>query len=190
VGGNHTLRARGTPTPDPSPQGGGGSILGGVARMIGITVIFSILGPLAFAALVLAIVAGFGAPLAQLFASVAGHDLFSTIVSVALWVLTIAAWLAAIPPSAGAGLIFAFAAVCAGLDKIWMAWLAAAAGIAAIILLGNFVIPDESSAVILPGARSSAESLSLFGVLCVLAILPVTLCWWLSKPLHRASMSA
>jgi hypothetical protein len=167
-----------------------GAALGGVARMIGITVIFSILGPLAFAALVLAIVAGFGAPLAQLFGTAAGHDLLSTIVSVALWVLTIAAWLAAIPPSAGAGLIFAFAAVCAGLDKIWMAWLAAAAGIAAIILLGNFVIPDESSALILPGASSSAESLSLFGVLCVLAILPVTLCWWLSKPLHRASMSA
>jgi hypothetical protein len=44
--------------------------------------------------------------------------------------------------------------------------------------------------VILPSARSSAESLSLFAVLGVLAILPVTLCWWLSKPLHRASMSA
>ena len=98
--------------------------------MIGITAIFSILGPLAFAALVLAIVAGFGAPLAQLFGTAAGHDLFSTIVSVALWVLTIAAWLAAIPPSAMAGLIFAFAAVCAGLDKIWIAQLAAAARIA------------------------------------------------------------
>ena len=167
-----------------------GAALGGVARMIGITVIFSILGPLAFAALVLAIVAGFGAPLAQLFGTAAGHDLLSTIVSVALWVLTIAAWLAAIPPSTMAGLIFAFAAICADLNRIWMAWLAAAAGIAGVILLGNFVIPDESSALILPGARSSAESLSLFGVLCVLAILPVTLCWWLSKPLHRASVSA
>jgi hypothetical protein len=167
-----------------------GAAFGGLGRMIGIAVIFSIVGPLAFAALVLAIVASFGAPLAQLFATFAGHDLFSTIVSVALWVLTIAAWLAASPPSAMAGLIFAFAAVCTGLDKIWMAWLAAAAGIASVILLGNFVIPGESSAVILPGARSVDESLSLFGVLCVLAILPVTLCWWLSKPLHRASMPA
>jgi hypothetical protein len=167
-----------------------GTILRGLARMIGISVIFSIVGPFAFAALVLVIVASFGAPLAQLFVTSAGHDLFSTIVSVALWVLTIAAWLAAIPPSAMAGLIFAFAAVCADLNRIWMAWLAAAAGIAGVILLGNFVIPDESSAVILPGARSAAESLSLFGVLGALAILPVTLCWWLAKPLHRATITA
>jgi hypothetical protein len=167
-----------------------GTLLRGLARMIGISIIFSIVGPLAFATLLLVTVASFGVPLVQLFGAFAGHDLLHTIVSVALWVLSIAAWLAAIPPSAMAGLIFAFAAVCAGLDRIWMAWLAAAAGIAGVILLGHFVIPGESSAVILPGARSSAESLSLFGVLCVLAILPVTLCWWLSKPLHRASMSA
>ena len=167
-----------------------GTILRGVARMIGISVIFSIVGPLAFAGLVLVIVASFGAPLAQLFASFAGHDLVSTIVSVALWVLTIAAWLAAIPPSAMAGLIFAFAAVCAGLDRIWMAWLAAAAGIAGVILLGNFVIPGQSSAVILPGVQSADQSLRLFAILAVLAILPATLCWWLAKPLHRATIAA
>jgi hypothetical protein len=166
-----------------------GAALRGLARIVGIFVLFSIVGPFAFAALVLVIVAGFGAPLAQLFATFAGHDLFSTIVSVALWVLTIAAWLAAIPPSAVAGLIFAFAAVCADLNRVWMAWLAAAAGIAGVILLGNFVIPDESSAVILPSARSAAESLSLFAVLWVLAVPPVTLCWWLSRPLHRASIA-
>jgi len=164
--------------------------LRGLARIIGITVIFSILGPLAFALLVLVIVAGFGAPLAQLFATVAGHDLFSTIVSVALWVLTFAALLASFPPSAIAGLIFGFAAVGTGMNTIWMAWLAAAAAIAGIILLGNFIIPDESSAVILPSARSAGESLSLFAVLAALAILPVTLCWWLSRPLHRASIDA
>jgi hypothetical protein len=167
-----------------------GTTLRGLARMIGISVIFSIVGPFAFAALVLAIVASFGAPLAQLFATFAGHDLFSAIVSVALWVLTIAAWLAAIPPSAMAGLIFAFAAVCADLNRIWMAWLAAAAGIAGVILLGNFVIPGESSAVILPSVQSADQSLRLFGILAVLAFLPATLCWWLAKPLHRASIAA
>jgi hypothetical protein len=167
-----------------------GSILRGLARMIGISVIFSIVGPLAFAALVLVIVASFGAPVAQLFATLAGHDLLHTIVSVALWVLTIASWLAAIPPSAMAGLIFAFAAVSAGLDRIWMAWLAAAAGIAGVILLGHFVIPGESSAVILPSVQSADGSLRLFAILIVLAIAPATLCWWLSKPLHRASIAA
>ena len=167
-----------------------GTILRGLARMIAISVIFSIVGPFAFAALLLVIVASFGVPLAQLLTTFAGHDLFSTIVSVALWVLTIAAWLAAIPPSAMAGLIFAFAAVCAGLDRIWMAWLAAAAGIAGVILLGHFVIPGESTAVILPSVQSADQSLRLFAILAVLAILPATLCWWLSKPLHRASIAA
>ena len=167
-----------------------GTLLRGLARMIGISVIFSIVGPLAFAALVLVIIASFGAPLSQLFATLAGHDLVSTIVSVALWVLTIAAWLAAIPPSAMAGLIFAFAAVCAGLDRIWMAWLAVAAGIAGVILLGHFVIPGAYSALILPSVRSADQSLRLFAVFTVLAFLPATLCWWLSKPLHRASIAA
>jgi hypothetical protein len=167
-----------------------GSLWRGLARMIGISVIFSIVGPLAFAALVLGIVASFGAPLTQLFATFAGHDLVSTIVSVALWVLTIAAWLAAIPPSAMAGLIFAFAAVCADLNRIWMAWLAAAAGIAGVILLGHFVIPGESSAVILPSVQSADQSLRLSVILIVLAIAPATLCWWLSRPLHRASIAA
>jgi hypothetical protein len=164
-------------------------ILGGLGRIIGITVIFSILGPIAFAATVLAILSSFGAPLAQLLSAFAGHDLLGTIVSVALWVLAMASLLAAIPPSAMAGAIFGFAAVCAGLNTLWMAWLAAAAGIAAVILLGNFVVPQESSAVILPGARDAAESLRLFAVLGALAFLPATLCWWLSKPLHRASIA-
>ena len=165
-------------------------ILGGLGRITGIALIFCLLGPPAFAALVLAIVAGFGAPLAHLFSTFASHDLLSTIASVALWVLTIASLLAAIPPSAIAGLIFGFAAVCAGLNTVWMAWLAAVAAIAAVILLGNFIATDESSAVILPGARDMAESFRLFVVLGALAILPVSLCWWLSKPLHRASVQA
>jgi hypothetical protein len=167
-----------------------GAALRGLARILGITMIFSILGPIAFALTVLVVIASFGAPLTQLLAAFAGHDLFSTIVSVALWVLAMVSLLAAIPPSMAAGVIFGFAAVCAGLNTVWMAWLAAAAGIAGVILLGNFIVTDQSSAVILPGARSAAESLSLFGVLGVLSILPVTLCWWLARPLHRASMSA
>jgi hypothetical protein len=166
------------------------NILAGLARIFGITVIFSILGPIAFALTVLGILTSFGAPLAQLLSAFVGHDLLSTIVSVALWVLAMASLLAAIPPSAIAGLIFGFAAVYAGINTVWMAWLAAAAGIAAVILLGNFIVPQESSAVILPGARDMAESFRLFAVLGALALLPSTLCWWLSRPLHRASMSA
>ena len=166
------------------------SILRGLGRIIVIAVIFSFVGPIAFAAMVLAIVASFGVPLAQLLAGVAPHDLLTAIASAALWVLTIVSWLAAIPPSAVAGVVFGLAAVGAGLDKVWMAWLAGVAGIAVAILLGNVIVTDESSAVILPGARDAAESLRLLGVFGALALPPATLCWWLSRPLHRASVSA
>jgi hypothetical protein len=81
-------------------------------------------------------------------------------------------------------------AVYAGVNAVWMAWLAVALAIIGVIVLGVFIIPDESSAVILPSARSAGETLSLFAVLAVLAILPTTLCWWLAKPLHRANIAA
>jgi hypothetical protein len=89
-----------------------------------------------------------------------------------------------------AGGIFAVVAVYAGLNAIWMAWLAVAVAIAGVIALGVVFIPDESSAVILPSARSAGEALSLFAVLAVLALLPASLCWWFAKPLHRAGISA
>ena len=101
-----------------------GAAFGRLGRAIGIVVIFSVVGPLAFATLILLIVAGFGAPLLQI--ALASFDLggLSTIVSVALWLLVMATLLASFPPSAVAGCIFAVAAVYAGINAVWMAWLA------------------------------------------------------------------
>ena len=161
-----------------------------LGRAIGIVVIFSIVGPLAFAALILLIVAGFGAPLLRISLALVNLDGLSTVISVALWLLVRASLLASFPPSAVAGCVFAVVAVYAGVNAVWMAWLTVALAIIGVIALGFFVIPDESSAVILPSARSAGETLSLFGVLAVLAVLPTTLCWWLTKPLHRASIAA
>ena len=161
-----------------------------LGRTIGIVLIFSIAGPLAFAALILLIVAGLGAPLLQMSLAVVNLDWLNTVISVALWLLVMATLLASFPPSAVAGCIFALVAVYAGVNAFWMAWLAVALAIIGVIALGFFVIPDESSAVILPSARSAGETLALFGVLAVLAVLPTTLCWWLTKPFHRASIAA
>jgi hypothetical protein len=161
-----------------------------LGRLIGIVLIFSIVGPVAFATLILLIVAGFGAPLLQISLALVSLEGLSTVISVALWLLVMATLLASFPPSAMAGCIFAVIAVYAGVNAVWMAWLAVALAIIGVIVLGLFIIPDESSAVILPSARSAGESLSLFAVLAVLAILPTTLCWWLAKPLHRASIAA
>jgi hypothetical protein len=167
-----------------------GAAFGRLLRVIGIVVIFFIVGPLAFAMLILVMVAGFGAPLLQMFLVFAELDAISTIVSVALWLLTVGAMLAAFPPSVVAGLVFALVAVYTGVNTFWMAWLSAALAIIAVIVLGIFIIPDESSAVLLPSARSARESLALFAVLVTLAALPTALCWWLAKPLHRANIAA
>ena len=161
-----------------------------LGRLIGIVLIFSVVGPLAFATLILLIVAGLGAPLLQISLALVNLEGLSTVISVALWLLVMATLLASFPPSAMAGCIFAVAAVYTGVDAVWMAWLAVALAIIGVIVLGLFIIPDESSAVILPSARSAGQSLSLFAVLAVLAMLPTTLCWWLAKPLHRASIAA
>jgi len=167
-----------------------GAALRSFGRVIGIVLIFSIVGPLAFATLILLIVAGFSAPLLQIALDLVNLGALGTVVSVALWLLVVATWLASFPPSVVAGCIFAMVAVYAGVNAVWMAWLAVALAIIGVIALGVFIIPDESSAVILPSARSASETLSLFAVLAVLAILPTTLCWWLAKPLHRASIAA
>ena len=167
-----------------------GAIFRSLGRVIGIVLIFSIVGPLAFATLILLIVAGFSAPLLQIALDLVNLGALGTVVSVALWLLVVATWLASFPPSVVAGCIFAMVAVYAGVNAVWMAWLAVALAIIGVIVLGIFIIPDESSAVILPSARSAAETLSLFAVLAVLAIVPTTLCWWLAKPLHRASIAA
>ena len=167
-----------------------GAIFRRLGRVIGIVLIFSMVGPLAFATLILLIVAGFSAPLLQIALDLVNLGALGTVVSVALWLLVVATWLASFPPSAVAGCIFAMVAVYAGVNAVWMAWLAVALAIIGVIVLGIFIIPDESSAVILPSARSAAETLSLFAVLAVLAIVPTTLCWWLAKPLHRASIAA
>jgi hypothetical protein len=166
------------------------AVLRRIGRWIGIVTIFSIVGPFAFAALILLIVAGFGVPLLQIALGLVDLGALGTVISVALWLLVMASLLASFPPSVVAGCVFASVAVFAGMNSIWMAWLAMAVALVGVIVLGILFVPDESSAVILPGARSAGETLALFAVLAALATLPTLLCWWLAKPLHRASIAA
>ena len=166
------------------------AILGGIVRIIAIVAIFAVAGPLAFAALILLIVLGVGTPFLELLLEFANPGNVSTLVSVAVWVLTFGAMLAAFPPSVMAGAIFALAAVCAGLSAVWMAWCAAAVAIAAIILIGTVYVPDESSAVLLPNLQGAEQMLRAFAGLNLLALLPTTFCWWLARPLHRVRIAA
>jgi hypothetical protein len=166
------------------------AVVGRFARAIGIVLILSIAGPLATAALISLIVVGLGAALLQLFLALLELEALRTVISVAVGLLAFVTMLTSFLPSVAAGLIFALAAVYGGINMIWMAWLAAAIAVAGFVVLGIFVVPSESSAVILPDVRSARPALTLSAILTVLAVIPASLCWWLAKPLHRARIAA
>jgi hypothetical protein len=178
-----------TPSRNVTRDYSAGAIAGRFARAIGIVLIFSIAGPLTIAALISLIVVGFGTALLQMFLALLELEALRTIVSVAIVLLALATMLAAFLPSVAAGLIFALAAVYGGINMIWMAWLAAAIAVAGFVVFGTFMVPSESSAVILPDVRSARQALSLSAILAVLAVIPASLCWWLAKPLHRARIA-
>jgi hypothetical protein len=156
--------------------------------MTGVFMIFLILGPLTFAALMLLIATWFSTPFLALMTILVSPAGLRYIASAAAWVFTVATMLVAIPPSAVTGIIFALASVGAGANAIWSAWLAALVAIAAMIVLGLFMTTGESSALILPKVQTAGQALALCLMLAVLAIPPVALCWWLTKPLHGGSI--
>ena len=154
-------------------------------KFLGIILIFTIAGPLTIAAIVSVIVIALGAPLLQLLLAVADLDMLRTVASFAAWLLAAIAILASFLPSAAAGTIFAWSAIYADLNAIWMAWLAAFAAVAGFVAFGMFIRPSESSALILPSVQSFAQAISLFCLLAVLGFLAASFCWWLARPLHR-----
>lgn len=155
------------------------------ARFLGIVAIFTVVGPLTIAAIVSLLVIALGAPLLQLLLAVADLDALRSVASFAAWLLAAVAILASFLPSVAAGIIFAWTAIYAEINAIWMAWLAAGIAAAGFIVFGMFVHPSESSVLILPSVQSPAQALSLFSVLGVLAFLAASVCWWLARPLHR-----
>jgi hypothetical protein len=164
--------------------------VGRLGRVLGIVAIFAVVGPLTLAALVSLIVIALGAPLLQLLFAMVDLGALQNVISTAVWLLAFVVLIATFLPSAATGLFFALAAIYGGTNGIWTAWLCAAAAIAATVLLGANIRPSESSAVILPSVESLPQALSLSATLAALAVLPTSLCWWLAKPLHRASVPA
>lgn len=161
-----------------------------LSRVAGIVVIFSVVGPLAIAALVSVTVTALGAAMLQMFLALLELEALRALVSIAIVLLAVATVLASFLPAVAAGLIFALAAVYADLNMIWMAWLAAAVAAAGFVAFGMFVVPSETSAVILPSVRSAPEALKLSAMLAIVAVIPASLCWWLAKPLHRVILPA
>lgn len=167
-----------------------GAMAGRFARAIGIVAIFAIVGPLTIAALVSLIVVAFGAALLHMFLVLLQLEALRGMISIAIWLLAFVTVVATFPPSVAAGLIFAIAAVYGSVNRIWMAWIAAAIAVAGVVACGMFIAPSESSPLILPDIRSARQALGFMAMLGLLAIGPVSLCWWLAKPLHRARIVA
>lgn len=155
------------------------------AKFLGIVAVFTVVGPLTIAAIVSLLVIVLGAPLLQLLLAVADLDALRTVASFAAWLLAAVAILASFLPSVATGTIFAWSAIYADLNAIWMAWLAAGIAVAGFVAFGMFVHPSESSALILPSVQSPSQAFSLFTMLAVLAFLAASFCWWLARPLHR-----
>jgi hypothetical protein len=116
-------------------------------------------------------------------------DALRTVASIAAWLLAAIAILASFLPSIAAGIVFAWSAVYADLNAIWMAWIAAFIAVVGFVAFGKFVRPSESSALILPDVQSMSQALSLSAMLGVLALLAASFCWWLARPLHRIKHS-
>ena len=167
-----------------------GAIVRRLVRAAGIVVIFSLAGPLALAALISLIVLALGVPFLEAILLLVRIESMRTVLSVAVWLLALASILAALLPSIAAGVIFACAAVYGRVNAVWMAWLAAAVAIAGFVGFGVFMVPAESSPLILPSVQSARQGLELGAMLAALALMPTTLCWWLTRPLHRASLVA
>lgn len=155
------------------------------ARFFGIVAIFTMIGPLTIAVIMSLLIVTLGAPLLQLLLAIADLEALRTVASFAVWLLAAVAILASFLPSVAAGTIFAWTAVYADINTIWMAWFAAGIAAAGFVVFGMFIHPGESSALILPGVQSPGQALSLFSVLAVLAFLAASVCWWLARPLHR-----
>lgn len=162
---------------------------GRIARFLGIIAIFTIAGPLTISAIVSLIVIALGAPLLQLLLAVADLDALRNVASFAAWLLAAVAIMASFLPSVAAGMIFAWAAIYAQVNAIWMAWIAAFIAVIGFVVFGMFIRPSESSALILPSVQSISQALSLSAMLGVLAFLAASLCWWLARPLHRVKNS-
>ncbi|MES2750909.1 MAG: hypothetical protein V4661_06015 [Pseudomonadota bacterium] len=164
---------------------GGRASLKRFARFLGIVAIFTIAGPLTIAAIVSLLVISLGAPLLQLLLAIADLDALRTVASFAAWLLAAVAILASFLPSVAAGIIFAWTAIYAHINAIWMAWIAALIAVIGFVIFGMFIRPTESSALILPSVQSWSQALSLSVMLGVLAFLAASFCWWLARPLHR-----
>ena len=158
-----------------------------VARGLGIIVIFTIVGPLVATAVFGVFILLVGVPMLQLMLEIVDLGALSAWLSVAVFLLVFFALAAAVMPAAIAGLAFAIASVYCGMNSLWVALAIMGTLVLGVVALGFFVSPSESSPLLLPSVRGLRQGAFLALFLSIPAAIAVSLCWLVSRPLHRLS---
>jgi len=161
--------------------------LGRVARSLGITATFAIVGPLVVTALFMAFMLILGTQMVQLILAFVELEALRPWLSIAFVLLMFFAFVSAVPASALAGLVFAVAAVYGGTNSLLTALIVVGIMVLGVVILGFFVPPSEDSALLLPSVQGLRQGFWLALFLSVPAAIAASLCWLCSRPLHRMS---
>lgn len=156
-----------------------------LARSLGIVAVFAMIGPLIITALFGAFILAIGLELLRMVLSYLGLESFGPLLRLAFLVLLFFTFASAVPASIFAGIFFAIAAVYFGKASLWAALIVTAAMAAGVVLLGFFVSPSENSPVFLPSVEGARQGAALALFLFIPGAIAASLCWLVSRPLHR-----
>jgi hypothetical protein len=156
-----------------------------VGRSLGIIAVFTVLGPIVIAACLLLVLLVVGAPLLQLMLTMVDLEALRPWLSIAAFLLVIFGLVASVPPACVTELAFAVASVYFGANSLWVAVAAAALVGIGIVVMGFFVSPSESSALLVPSVQGARQAFALALFLTVPAAAAASLCWLATRTLHR-----
>jgi hypothetical protein len=156
-----------------------------VGRSLGIVAVFTVLGPLVVGAMLLLVVLAVGVPILQLLLTIIDLEALRPWLSIAAFLLVMIGLVVAVPPACLTGFAFAVAAVYFGANSVWVAIAAAALVGIGIVVMGFFVSPSDSSALMVPSPQGLRQAVVLSLVLTFPAAAAASLCWLASRALHR-----
>jgi hypothetical protein len=158
-----------------------------LARSLGIVAIFAIVGPIVVTTVFGLIFLWIGVPMVQILLEFFKLESLSEWLSAAVFLLVFFSLAGAVMPSAIAGLAFAIASVYCGMNSLWAALVIVGIMVIGVVALSLFVSPSESSPLVLPSVDGLRQGAFLALFLSIPAAIAASLCWLLSRPLHRLS---
>lgn len=161
-----------------------GAALGRLARALGIVVVFSVVGPLLIATMFSLSIFLLATPILEFFFFWIDWQALRPLT---LFLLVFFAVIASAPAAFAIGVVFAISSVYFGANTLPVLLLIVALAAAGVVVMGAFVVPSESSPLIVPGVRDVGHGASLWLFLTVPGAIAGALCWLISRPLHRPS---